>query len=92
MDSQNLFYKHQYGFRVKHTTTHPILHLLNNCAEVNNKQPKEFTLSIFCDLFKAFDVINHDILINKLEYYGLGGGGVILGWLTKLFIRSISIC
>ena len=37
MDSQNLFYKHKYGFRAKHTT-HPILHLLNNCADVNNKQ------------------------------------------------------
>ena len=32
LNSQNILYKHQYGFRPKHSTIHPIIHLLNNCA------------------------------------------------------------
>ncbi len=40
LESNNLLYKHQYGFRSKHSTIHPVLHLLNQCAEANNKVSK----------------------------------------------------
>jgi len=33
LDSKTLLYKHQYSFRSKHSTIHPILHLINQCAE-----------------------------------------------------------
>ena len=57
----------------KHTTIHPILHLLNHCAEANNKPNSEYILVVFCDLSKAFDVIYHTIPCHKLRAYGLGG-------------------
>ena len=71
--SNNILHRHKYGFGPKHSTIHPIIHLLNHCAKSTSKQDPEYTLSILCDLSKAFDVITHDILLNKTNSYGIRG-------------------
>ena len=69
LDANNILFRYQYGFRPKHSTVRPIIHLLNHCSEASNKAIPEYTLAIFCDLTKAFDVISHDrYSITKTEY------------------------
>ena len=49
LNSNNILYKHQYGFRSKHSTKNPIIHLINHCAKVNNSNTYKYTvLHGFC--------------------------------------------
>ena len=47
LESQNILYKHQYGFRPNYSTIHPILHLLNDISTANDNKSKDITLAIF---------------------------------------------
>ena len=61
----------QFGFRQNHSTTHAILYFINHIATAIDKHLH--SLGIFLDLSKAFDTINHEILLKKLSYYGIRG-------------------
>ena len=69
LEHNSLLYKHQYGFRGKHGTSHPLIHFTNNVHDALNTG--KFNLSVFIDLKKAFDTVNYDILLEKLNMYGV---------------------
>ena len=56
-----------------------ILELVNHIYE--GFESNEYTIGIFLDLKKAFDTVNHQILIDKLNFYGIRG--IPLAWLTS---------
>ena len=71
LENNNLLSKFQYGFRKEHSTLHPMIHFMNKIT--NALENKMHTIAIFCDLRKAFDSCNHQILLSKLNRMGLSG-------------------
>ena len=66
LDQNKILYSHQYGFRPGHDTTQPLLNLMKKIYDNLNKATSEFTINIFLDLAKAFDVLDVNILLKKL--------------------------
>ena len=66
-----MFYNRQFGFRNKHSTIQAIMEMNSDVLEsLDNKQK---TIATFLDLSKAFDTIDHKILLTKLKHYGIRG-------------------
>ena len=85
MDFLNLttFYTHQFGFRNLHSTNHGLIAITEKIRKAIDNG--EITCRVFLDPQKAFDTVNHEILLSKLEYYGIRG--VPLKWF-KTFLTQ----
>ncbi len=66
-----MIYKHQYGFRKKHSTNHALISITEKIRRALDDN--KFAFGVFVDFQKAFDTVNHDILLAKLERYGISG-------------------
>ena len=77
--NNDLFYDSQYGFLKNYSTELAAMELTDNVLK--DIDDKHITLAIFMDLSKAFDTLDHGILIWKLAHYGING--IALEWFTS---------
>ena len=78
-DLNSSIYESQFGFQKGRSTLHSLIEIVENirdCLEQRN-----YGCGIFIDLKKAFDTVNHKIIIDKLEHYGIRGRS--LNWFSS---------
>jgi hypothetical protein len=76
---QKILYELQFGFREGHSTHMAIIQLLENI--ITSLDKGEYSAAIFLDFSKAFDTVNHAILLDKLNHYGIRG-------ISNLWVKS----
>ena len=70
----------QYGSIKKSSTTHALVNLLHQCY-TSTDASKQYTRTLLLDFSKAFDLINHNILFQKLASFGLPN--ILMKWIAS---------
>ena len=76
------------GFRKNYSTAHALIQLYDNIS--NALDNKRITLGLFIDLSKAFDTVNHESLLDKLEHYGVRL--LLYNGLKVIFLVENNLC
>ena len=79
LDRYNILDQNQFGFGQKHSSHHALITLVDKIRK--SLDHGDIVIGIFFDLKKAFDTVDHNILIKKLYYYGICGN--IIKWLDS---------
>ena len=83
IEKHNIISCKQFGFQRKCSTLQPLIKFTEHVYEAINN--KKHVLSLFIDFKKAFDTVNHRILLRKLSFYGIRGAA--LEWFSS-FLRG----
>ena len=71
LQEHNILFRNQFGFRKNNSTSFALIEITEKIKETIDN--KKYGCGIFIDLHKAFDTVNHNILLRKLEHYGIRG-------------------
>ena len=71
LSKHKCIYDLQFGFRSQHSTNHALIDLTEDIRKAIDDN--KFAVGIFIDLQKAFDTVDHNILLKKLDHYGIRG-------------------
>jgi hypothetical protein len=71
LENNDSLYDHQFGFRKRHSCEHALLMAHNTILHALDR--KQIAMLLLIDFSKAFDMVDHKILISKLSHYGIRG-------------------
>ena len=71
LELYEIIYPKQFGFRSGYSTSHSLISIIETVKKT--MEDKKYGCGVFIDLKKAFDTVNHEILLQKLEHYGIRG-------------------
>ena len=71
LEAKNILHVKQFGFRKKSLTVYSLIYLTEKICDALDKG--DLACGVFIDLQKAFDTVNHEILLDKLKNYGFRG-------------------
>ena len=69
LEQHDCLYTQQFGFRNSHSTNQALINITGKTLKALDNG--NFACGVFLDLQKAFDTVNYEILVSKLEYYGV---------------------
>ena len=73
LEKNKLIYSLQFGFRQNYSTSYALINLTDQSPINQSLDQGLFSCGIFVDLQKTFDTVDHNILLGKLEHYGIRG-------------------
>ena len=86
LERNKILYCHQYGFRKCYSTLLALIEVTDLIKRFLDE--KQYVIGIFIDFRKAFDAVNHDILLDELECYGIRGhANTFLGHIWQIDVN-----